>query len=98
MDCGFYLAEAQGLFSKNTGTAGLKIGKRRGSLAKYQTKGYLLFSTVDPESNGCGGSGTKANQNRGPRGGRPLSAMKLVGEARKTRYGPRFSMRKTQEE
>ena len=52
MDCGFYKAEAQGLFSKHTGTAGLKIGKRRGSLAKYQTKGYLLFSTVDPKLNG----------------------------------------------
>ena len=65
MGCGFYLAEAQGLFSKNTGTTGLKIGKRRGSLAKYQTKGYLLFSTVDPESNGCGGSGLRLARTEG---------------------------------
>ena len=83
MGCGFYLAEAQGLFSKNTGTTGLKIGKRRGSSAKYQTKRYLLFSTVDPESNGYCGSRTQASRNRGSCGGRPLPTTKLVSEARK---------------
>jgi len=57
-------------------------------------KGYDLFSTVDPELKGCGGSGAQTGQNRGPRGGRPLPATKLVGEARKTGYGPQFSMGK----
>ena len=96
MDCGFYLAKAQGLFSKNTGTTGLKIGKSRGSLAKYQMKGYLLFSTIDPKLNGYGGSGTQAGRNRGSHGSRPLLVMKLVGEARKTAYSPRFVTGKIQ--
>ena len=75
---------------------GLKIGKSRGSLAKYQTKGNLRFSIVNPKSNGCGSSRTQAGRNRGPHGGRPLPVMKLIGEARKTAYGPRFVTLKIQ--